>query len=109
MRLFERRVHRDVVRARMVLAVMVASPPTRIVGDSVKRLTSHASDPDFGPNVTIFDPTTPASTIQAKLDAVFKRQESSEFGDARYAILFKPGAYDVDARVGFYTQLSGLG
>jgi hypothetical protein len=68
-----------------------------------------AADPDFGPNVTIFDPTTPATSIQAKLDSVYRMQETSEFGDARYAILFKPGTYEADAKVGFYTQLSGLG
>src|SRR6266571_7557597 len=109
MRISERRLHRDVVRASIVLVALVASPPTRIAEDSATRLTSDARDPDFGPNVTIFDPTTPAATIQAKLDSVFKTQESNEFGDARYALLFKPGTYDVDARVGFYTQLSGLG
>ena len=100
MRILERRVRLDVVGASTIFAVLVAAPPPRI---------APAPDPDFGPNVTIFDPTTPAVTIQAKLDAVFKTQESSEFGDARIALLFKPGSYDVDARVGFYTQLSGLG
>ncbi len=68
-----------------------------------------SSDPDFGPNVTIFDPATPASIIQARLDTVFASQESNEFGPQRFAILFKPGTYDVDARIGFYTQVSGLG
>jgi hypothetical protein len=65
--------------------------------------------PDFGPNVTIFDPATPAAFIQSRFDSIFASQESSEFGAARYAILFKPGTYDVDARIGFYTQVSGLG
>ena len=82
MRIFERRVRCDVLGASTIVAVLVAAPPTRI---------APAPDPDFGPNVTIFDPTTPAATIQAKLDAVFKAQESSEFGDARVALLFKPG------------------
>src|SRR5437667_9084671 len=109
MRIFERRIHRDVARASMVLALLVASPSTRIARDSAERLTLDPPNPDFGPNVTIFDSTMPAATIQAKLDTVFKTQESSEFGDARFALLFKPGAYDVDARVGFYTTLSGLG
>ncbi|KOG91143.1 coagulation factor 5/8 type domain-containing protein, partial [Streptomyces varsoviensis] len=34
---------------------------------------------------------------------------TSQFGGARQALLFKPGAYDVDANVGFYTQVAGLG
>jgi hypothetical protein len=70
---------------------------------------SHVTTPDFGPNVTIFDPTTPAAKIQSTFDSIFGSQETSEFGAARYALLFKPGKYDVDARIGFYTQVSGLG
>jgi len=65
--------------------------------------------PDFGPNVTIFGPATPAPTIQSTLDKIFASQESSEFGAGRYAVLFKPGGYAVDARIGYYTQVSGLG
>ncbi|MGZ3554966.1 MAG: coagulation factor 5/8 type domain-containing protein [Gemmatimonadaceae bacterium] len=70
---------------------------------------SPRTTPDFGPNVTIFDAATPGAKIQARLDSIFASQETSEFGAARYAILFKPGKYDVDARIGFYTQVSGLG
>ncbi|MEW1911438.1 RICIN domain-containing protein [Kitasatospora sp. NPDC085895] len=65
--------------------------------------------PDFGPNVAVFDPSMPASTIQAKLNSVFSQQESNQFGAQRQALLFKPGSYDVDADVGFYTQVAGLG
>src|SRR5258706_10640957 len=70
---------------------------------------SPRTTPDFGPSVTIFDPATPAATIQLKFDSIFASQESSEFGAGRYALLFKPGTYDVDSRIGFYTQVSGLG
>ena len=34
---------------------------------------------------------------------------SNQFGNARYALLFKPGTYNVDANVGFFTQVAGLG
>ena len=70
---------------------------------------SPRTTPDFGPNVTIFDSATPVATIQSRLDSIFASQESSEFGPGRFALLFKPGTYDVDARIGFYTQVSGLG
>ncbi|MEU1439645.1 coagulation factor 5/8 type domain-containing protein, partial [Streptomyces sp. NPDC005786] len=46
---------------------------------------------DLGPNVMVFDPSTP--DIQAKVDAVFKQQESAQFGTGRYALMFKPGTY----------------
>ncbi|WP_344419215.1 coagulation factor 5/8 type domain-containing protein [Amycolatopsis minnesotensis] len=51
----------------------------------------------------------PASRIQDELDSVFACQESNQFGGERFALLFKPGAYDADANVGFYTQVAGLG
>ncbi|MGC9670076.1 ricin-type beta-trefoil lectin domain protein [Planosporangium sp. 12N6] len=66
-------------------------------------------NPDLGPNVTIFDPSMSQATIQNKLNAVFNQQVTNQFGDQRYALLFKPGAYNVDANVGFFTQVAGLG
>ncbi|GGZ41112.1 hypothetical protein GCM10010365_72230 [Streptomyces poonensis] len=65
--------------------------------------------PDLGPNVTVFDPSTPAATIQSSLNAAFAQQETNQFGTARKAFLFKPGTYSADANVGFYTQVAGLG
>ncbi|HEX7638294.1 MAG TPA: peptidase inhibitor family I36 protein [Burkholderiaceae bacterium] len=68
--------------------------------------------PDFGPNVKIFDPGTPAATIQSALDAAFNAQYQSptaQFGSQRYAFLFKPGTYSPTARLGFYTTVEGLG
>ncbi|MFI6108106.1 discoidin domain-containing protein [Streptomyces sp. NPDC051310] len=63
---------------------------------------------DLGPNVHVFDPSTPG--IQAKLDEVFRRQESAQFGSGRHAFLFKPGTYHgLNAQIGFYTQIAGLG
>ncbi|MFG2639807.1 discoidin domain-containing protein [Streptomyces sp. NPDC048370] len=63
---------------------------------------------DLGPNVHVFDPSTPG--IQAKLDEVFKQQESAQFGSGRHAFLFKPGTYNgLNAQIGFYTQIAGLG
>jgi hypothetical protein len=66
-------------------------------------------NPDLGPNVSIFDPSMSASTIQNRLNQVFNQQQTNQFGSQRYALLFKPGTYNVDANVGFYTQVAGLG
>ena len=63
----------------------------------------------FGPNVFVFDPTMSASAIQSQADAVFDTQQSNQFGTQRYAMLFKPGSYNASVRVGFYTQVAGLG
>jgi hypothetical protein len=68
-----------------------------------------AGIPDFGPNAKVFEPTTAMSTIQSQLNSIFSQQEGSQFGSNRYALLFKPGAYNLDVNVGFYTQVLGLG
>ncbi|QBJ89064.1 coagulation factor 5/8 type domain-containing protein [Streptomyces seoulensis] len=71
--------------------------------------TNPPGTPDFGPNVTVFDPSMPAATVQSKLNSVFAQQQTNQFGAARQALLFKPGTYSADANVGFYTQVAGLG
>nr|BBH92320.1 hypothetical protein KTA_05190 [Thermogemmatispora argillosa] len=71
--------------------------------------TPPAGTPNFGPNVYIFDPSMPSSTIQSTLDAIYSQQQTNQFGTNRYALLFKPGTYNVTVNVGFYTQVLGLG
>ena len=63
----------------------------------------------FGPNVFIFDPAMGTSTIQNQLDLIFNSQQTAEFSSNRYAIMFKPGTYNVSVNVGFYMQILGLG
>jgi hypothetical protein len=63
----------------------------------------------LGPNVLVFDPSMGDAAIQAQVDAVFKIQQSNQFGTERYALAFKPGTYNVDVNVGFYTHVLGLG
>lgn len=64
--------------------------------------------PDFGPNVHIFEPSTP--NLQGQIDAIYNAQQPNHFGPRRDAILFKPGVYNnLRVRVGFYTQVLGLG
>ena len=71
-----------------------------------------SDNPDFGPNVKVFDTSTPTSTIQSALDSAFNSQllsPTAQFGSQRYAFLFKPGSYAVNANLGFYTSIAGLG
>ncbi|MFC0509039.1 adenylyl cyclase [Micromonospora costi] len=70
--------------------------------------------PDFGPHVTIFDPSMPVAEIQAALDATHAQQVGNEMGTQRYAYLFKPGSYGtpeqpLQIKVGYYTEIAGLG
>ncbi|MFI0710173.1 coagulation factor 5/8 type domain-containing protein [Streptomyces inhibens] len=89
-----------------ILAVLVAACAATL---TLPHADAAAADPDLGPNVRIFDPSTPKDQIQSAVDDVFKEQERNQFGAARRALLFKPGSYDVDANIGFYTQIAGLG
>ena len=72
-------------------------------------LAAKGAKPLFGPNVLIFNPSTPSQTIQKQLDAVYAIQQHNEFGPQRNALLFLPGSYSVDVPVGFYTEVMGLG
>jgi hypothetical protein len=59
--------------------------------------------------VLVFDPGMTQAKVQADLDRVFQQQETNQFGAQRYALLFKPGTYHVNANVGFYTSVAGVG
>ncbi|HEY0988518.1 MAG TPA: sialidase [Kofleriaceae bacterium] len=65
--------------------------------------------PNFGPNVIIFDPSIAQATMQNQLNSIGSQQQNNQFGSQRFAILFKPGTYNVNIPVGFYTQILGLG
>jgi hypothetical protein len=68
------------------------------------------ADPDFGPNVAIFDPSMSTATIQAQINNVYNSQRTNHFGPQRNALIFKPGIYNgLDIPVGFYTQILGVG
>lgn len=76
--------------------------------------------PDFGPNVIIFNKKTPLATINAKLQQI---SAEPEFSNNRHAVFFMPGTYGsaegqhdpatatniVNAEVGYYTAIYGLG
>ena len=67
--------------------------------------------PFLGENVFVFDPSMDMKEIQTLIDTIFARQSAqrSEFSTNRYALLFKPGKYDLDIRVEYYMQVLGLG
>jgi hypothetical protein len=65
----------------------------------------------LGENVFVFDQGMDMKEVQALIDTVFKIQSgrSSEFSKYRYALLFKPGKYNLDVKVGYYMHILGLG
>lgn len=76
---------------------------------NAKSLDEFTQNDLFGPNVYVFDDDDSDADIQNVIDHVFDIQEENQFGSDRYALLFKPGSYDVQAKVGFYTHVGGLG
>lgn len=93
--------------ALLMLAFIVLMGGCAAATSSRGERAPRTGPPDFGPNVLIADPSMP--DLQDRLRAIFAGQEKSEFGDGRYAVLFKPGRYDLDFNVGFTTHLAGLG
>jgi hypothetical protein len=65
--------------------------------------------PNLGPNTFVYDPSTPAGTIQSRLNSIATQMKTNQFGTERYAVLFKPGTYNADVNLRFYTQVAGLG
>src|SRR2546423_2644410 len=79
-------------------------------GHSGSRPTPTNPNPvDFGPNVLIFDPSMPMADIQSRTDTIFHQQDVNQFGTGRYAYLFKPGSYNLNVQVSYYTTVHGLG
>jgi hypothetical protein len=103
--------------ARLVAASLVVAGALAISGAvsaSPPAARPAPSAPDFGPNVTIFDPSMSTSQIKATLDAISTQQLSNQFGTERYALLFMPGTYGtptdpLNFQLGYYEDVAGLG
>lgn len=65
----------------------------------------------FGENTYVFSAEDNPEEVNRILDEIWKKQETNQFGKDRYAVYFMPGTYDetIAGKVGFYTQVSGLG
>jgi hypothetical protein len=65
----------------------------------------------FGNQVFVFDPAMDMRQIQRLIDTIYnvQHERKSEFSTKRYALLFKPGTYRLDIRMGYYMQVLGLG
>jgi hypothetical protein len=80
------------------------------VNSQVTGCTGQSNQPNFGPNVVIYNPSESATTINNSLNTIFNTQKLNQFGTQRYAELFDPGTYTgVEDNVGYYTSVQGLG
>ena len=101
---------RGITRKDVLLAGLgLLLSPSISTSASVELPVSNANSTVLGPNVYVFEPGMPAAEIQKTVSEIYSRMEANQFGTERYAILFKPGQYDVTFNVGFYTHVAGLG
>ena len=67
----------------------------------------------WGDSVDIFSPSDDKNQINNRIQSISDKMmpaSQSEWSDERYALMFKPGNYDINKiNVGFYTQVLGLG
>jgi len=94
--------------AALLAAAVIASPA------SAGSKNLEPSNPDFGPNVTIFTPDMDLADIQATVDDLADETRDAEMTTDRNALYFMPGDYGTDdnplhVEVGYYTEVSGLG
>jgi hypothetical protein len=99
---------------RALALSLVLTTVSAVSGTAATASPPHSGTANFGPNVTIFDPSMPVSQIQTALDAANAAQVNNEMGTDRYAFLFKPGTYGtaeqpLQIKVGYYTEVAGLG
>jgi hypothetical protein len=79
--------------------------------ERVKTIEDKFNQTLLGKNVFVFDPTMDMKEVQLLIDSLHALQttRNSEFSSNRYALLFKPGTYKLDVRVGYYMHIMGLG
>ena len=65
----------------------------------------------LGDNVFVFNSQMDMTKVQNLIDSIYNKQSSkkSEFNENRFALLFEPGNYNLDVKVGYYMHVIGLG
>lgn len=77
----------------------------------IQAIAQKCNQSEFGTNTFVFDPSMDMNEIQELLDSIHAGLTfpDYEFTSQRYAYLFKPGVYQLDIQVGYYTHVIGLG
>ena len=98
----------------IVMATQIGMITEAISAETAETVQWIGNAPDFGLNVTIFDPSMPTSEIKAVFDEIWLLQRDNEMGSERYSLYFLPGKYGseeepLQVTVGYYTEVAGLG
>ena len=103
---------------RLILLILLILTFQYCISQNVNNTSSKLSgDADkyhinnLGKNVFLFDSQMNMKDIQTLIDTIYSKQASkgSEFNENRFALLFKPGKYNLDIKVGYYMHIIGLG
>ena len=94
--------------AILAVAAAVTMPPPE------KKQRTHAhqqpNPPVFPASVVVFAPDDANITERMnERSEVLNDRARGHFSSERLAFLFKPGRYDVEAKIGYYTSVTGLG
>lgn len=73
--------------------------------------------PNWGAQVQVFSPGDDPTVIQAAIDDSWHKnggqvatgEPTSRYSPYRFAFMFKPGTYEVDAPMGYYVHVLGIG
>jgi hypothetical protein len=98
----------------IVVLMLACFAMTPFASAATSSKQSKSRQPDFGPNVYVFNSRMPLSQIQTTVDSIATQQLSNQFGTQRYALLFEPGTYGssttpLNFQVGYYTSVAGSG
>jgi len=87
------------------------SQDTKFSGEPMPVNSEKYRHSTLGGNVLVFEAGMDMKEIQRVIDYIYNRQAQgkSEFSKDRYALVFKPGKYTLDIKVGYYMQVLGLG
>ena len=102
------RLHLNFSIVVAVAAAITPMPPP----EKKQRTHTHQqpNPPVFPESVVVFAPDDRnISETMAARSEVLNDRARGHFSSERLAFLFKPGRYDVEAKIGYYTSVSGLG
>jgi len=104
-----------IMRARLALVslALVAHLPVAVWASSGGSGGGEPNPPIWPSTVKVFGPEDNMASIQSSVNAAYGVNggpgNNGQFSQERFAFLFKPGHYNVEVPVGFYTQVAGLG
>jgi len=96
----------------LFLGIQIAiSQTTKPLHESIKAIASRYNQTLFGKNTFVFEQNMDMREVQTLIDSLHAGQvyPGNEFSENRYALMFKPGTYHLDVRVGYYMHVIGLG